>query len=113
MAIHSSVSTLNNKTQSCREEQEQQQQEKQQQDPDGRINDLPEFLFGVQVGVEEKVNSQLKTLFGHRLVVGVLQLCLPHTRSSLPTILSYRNDNKNPIYLTLIEGKKCIFISVK
>lgn len=37
---------------------------------------VPEFLFGVQVGVKEKVNSQLKTLFGHRLVVWMLQLCL-------------------------------------
>lgn len=37
---------------------------------------VPEFLFGVQVGVEEKVNSQLKTLFGHGLVVCMLQLCL-------------------------------------
>lgn len=38
--------------------------------------DIPELLFGVQVGVEEKVNSQLKTLFGHGLVVWMLQLCL-------------------------------------
>lgn len=37
---------------------------------------IPEFLFGVQVGVKEKVNSQLKTLFGHRLIVWMLQLCL-------------------------------------
>lgn len=33
---------------------------------------LPELLFGVQVGVEEKVNSQLETFFGHGLVISVL-----------------------------------------
>lgn len=37
---------------------------------------IPEFLFGVKVGVKEKVNSQLKTLFGHRLVVWMLELRL-------------------------------------
>lgn len=37
---------------------------------------IPEFLFGVQVGVKEEVNSQLKALFGHWLVVVMLQLCL-------------------------------------
>lgn len=44
---------------------------------------IPEFLFGVQVGVKEEVHSQLETLFGHRLVVWMLQLCLQHTQISL------------------------------
>lgn len=37
---------------------------------------LPEFLFGVQIGVEKEVNSQLETLFGHSLVMWMLQFCL-------------------------------------
>jgi len=41
----------------------------------GCVN-VPEFLFGVQVGVKEEVHRQLKTLFGHRLVVRMLQLRL-------------------------------------
>lgn len=43
----------------------------------------PEFLFGVQVGVEQKVNSQLKTLFGHWLVAWMLQFCLQKEHSFL------------------------------
>lgn len=43
-----------------------------------RVNGVPQFLLGVQVGVEEEVHGQLETLLGHRLVVGVLQLRLLH-----------------------------------
>lgn len=69
VAIHSSVSTLHNTTRravtkSCRGAL--------LPPPTAACVDLPELLFGVQVGVKEKVNSQLKRLFGHRLVVWML-----------------------------------------
>ena len=76
VAIHSSVSTLQEIQEQCRYNTDASQ---------GGFKELmyvciPEFLFGVQVCVEEKVNSQLETLFGHGLVVRMLQFCLRYTK---------------------------------
>lgn len=72
MAIHSSVSTLEETTDGMLGKTLLLPAERGGM----RVRDVPQFLLGVQVGVKEEVHGQLEALLGHRLVVRVLQLRL-------------------------------------